>query len=240
MDPRIQRHNQTMQLDPHTAINAMKGISSPAIFDVIRSAETVENAFDVLLDICYPRSRAQKYQRALSCLQQDHFNFIQDYFRAVEVEAKKLALCLRWSKVRLNEKIEEAFSEGLSEATWIEVAKGGLTTTAEIISMVERTEDIILKKPETQNPIPRKTNNPIKSRYDNKKPTECNHHKTNTHSDEECIVQKRIRNKKVFADRTNTATHRQIKNTVLLEPTEKLGTTQLLAKNRRQPGNGPY
>ena len=85
---------------PEAALEVLRNITTPEIYDEIRKAETLKDAFNTLIELRYPRLKADIYLKRLSRYRQDDYYLIRDYMKAIEQDTKKLACCMKWKTDR--------------------------------------------------------------------------------------------------------------------------------------------
>ncbi|KAG0442540.1 hypothetical protein DMUE_0197 [Dictyocoela muelleri] len=233
---RVCNWNTEAQLD------VLKHIVSIDIQFKIGAPVIPELYLNLLLKQKYNQEKSYKYYERLSSLKQSNFYIIRKYLREIEINCRKLAICLDWDINLEIQKQQEIFFNGIDPVTKLELSKffkkdfksvyESILTTE--VMLIENIQHSLLKtKPNTdkhdrfeikkQNTRDNKLSN--KSNLNKKY---CSFHKNNTHSTEECRAKKKCKELN-----SNNAE----KILLLQEPNPKIKTTLIPITYKNQKYN---
>ncbi|KAG0441016.1 hypothetical protein DMUE_1362 [Dictyocoela muelleri] len=157
---------------------------------------------DRIMNLKYNYNTSYKYQSKLSLIKQNNYNTIRAYLKEVKLTVNELGACNNWNEHVIQTKTEECFFNGLDDIVKFEITKFPHTNFQFILESLIRIETFIMERLDNTSYINTGNNfeNRINIRQNHKSKEEfrkyeskqckkqkfCQHHKTNSHSNEEC------------------------------------------------------
>ncbi|KAG0442752.1 Retrovirus-related Pol polyprotein from transposon [Dictyocoela muelleri] len=190
--------------------NVLKHIVSIDIQYRIGAPADTNLYINLLLKQKYNHETSHKYYSRLSSLKQINYYTIRKYLHEIEINCQKLGLCLNWNNDLIQQKQHEIFFNGLDTNAKLELSKyfrkefksvyeSILTTEC---MLIENMESIVANIREYNHNVFENHNTPnqqssIQKMKSSSNKKYCSFHKSNTHSDQECRMQKRKQTKNV-------------------------------------------
>ncbi|KCZ74793.1 hypothetical protein H311_04239, partial [Anncaliia algerae PRA109] len=160
----------------------------------ILAKKNSEEIFLSLLKLKYPERDTYIYTQNLENIKQERYFYIEDYYLSLKENTKILSIIKNYTLREENEKTNEHFIQNLNASCRIQLFNKGIETVSEIIRTIQSTEQMIEQLYKEQEPDSTDIIKPMYQTKDNNKEIRrkfwCKLHKTNTHSNEECLVQK--------------------------------------------------
>ncbi|KAG0440974.1 hypothetical protein DMUE_1383 [Dictyocoela muelleri] len=104
-------------------IDVLKHIISIDILHNIGIPHDVEDYLHFLLKQKYNAEQVYKYSKRLSTLRQSNYYTIRKFASDIEINCRKLGICMDWSDDLIEQKIQEIFFNGLDTYSKLELSK---------------------------------------------------------------------------------------------------------------------
>ncbi|KAG0435920.1 Transposon Tf2-6 polyprotein, partial [Dictyocoela muelleri] len=183
--------------DENTALGVLKASVTNKYLHLVQTQTTLTGAWSSIFQHKYPYSDHIKYLNQLSNIRQNTYLTIKEYRNQIVKLCTRLAICLGWGNEAKEQKIIEAFYNGLSKRCQLEMARLNVKDCKEMYALINSTEETLIEQIRSIQPKKNKhKGTPQNSRYskrlynsDNNK--YCTHHKVKTHNTNECKALKR-------------------------------------------------
>ncbi|KCZ81971.1 hypothetical protein H312_00614 [Anncaliia algerae PRA339] len=171
-----------------TAVEVLKSLLPLDLLQATQQRKTCDTILEELLRMKYPERDSYFYQEKLNKLKQKNHIFINDYYNQITETVKRIAITQNLSEKEQTRKINETFMHGLDQECRLKFIEEGVSSIQTILQRINEAENFIIQLSSKS-----KTNEEPKTRTSqHSKATKfCRYHRTSTHSNEECIAQKK-------------------------------------------------
>ncbi|KAG0435690.1 Transposon Tf2-9 polyprotein, partial [Dictyocoela muelleri] len=202
---------QLANWDELTALEVLKSSVDTQYFDIIKTAETVETAIKMILQQKYPRNHYLRYLNMLSNTRQDNYLTIKEYKEEINIICERLQICMQWTDEQRILKSEEAFYNGLSKRTQLEMSRLNVQTISDIYHMINCTEETLMEHLANDKEELKKGGSFESVRKNSKQQKHCSYHGYCNHYSSECNAMKQRKHE----DHNNLEYSRNNKNLVM-------------------------
>ena len=189
----IEHAREAAKWDCQTTAEVTKALLGPKYDELIGANKTFSAIKNKILAKQYPDTMKPQHISELKQIKQKNYGRIKQYFNNLKGTIEKLKICNKWKNGEEKERLEDAFFENLHPSAQTRITELGLTSSSEIVEMIERIENQTI----TQNITSKAHTGPNKSNYTEKlhkniesKPKKwCDYHKSPTHNNQDCNAQ---------------------------------------------------
>ncbi|KAG0438529.1 hypothetical protein DMUE_3030 [Dictyocoela muelleri] len=185
-----------------------------------------------IINLKYNYNTSYKYQSKISLTKQNNYYTIRAYSKEVKITVNESGACNNWNEHVIQAKTEECFFNGLDDIVKFEITKFPHTDFQFIFELLIRMETFIMESLDNtsyintgnnfENRINIRQNHKSKEEFrkyeskQSKKQKFCQHHKTNSHSNEECrFLNKKNDNRK---EKTYACENKMLSQNLLRSP----------------------
>ncbi|KAG0433575.1 hypothetical protein DMUE_5402 [Dictyocoela muelleri] len=189
----IQTFRNTVRLtdwSSQTIVDVFKTLCSDEILNIIEFKTCIEEIFVCMFKAKYSKSTIHTLQHYFRNLHLDKFHTTYEYKTAIDETIKRINIHKSYTQKEIKRLTEETFMFGIEDAILTKFISEGITDFDKIYERMVETENFIISKHvnnEKGNP-----KNKVGNLANNEKKW-CRYHKVNTHNNNECLVQNKVK-----------------------------------------------
>ncbi|KAG0435475.1 Retrovirus-related Pol polyprotein from transposon 17.6, partial [Dictyocoela muelleri] len=172
------------------SIKVLKSLCVDEILDIIKSNNDIDSIFMNLLQHKYPITSNNRYNNYLKNLKLKNFYTIEQFKFAIDETVKRMTIHKGYTKKEILRIKNEALISVIDENVLLKLALDGITEPDKVYERINDFEKFLLSKIKDIKSMNKIEQKKVKNKW-------CDLHKSKSHSNDQCLVQKKDAKNKI-------------------------------------------